>query len=61
MITKEKIIAAIQSLPGDVFEADRLVEEILFMEAVEDGLKDSENGKVQTTEELLEEVKSWSK
>lgn len=61
MITKEKIIAAIQSLPGESVEADRLVEEILFMEAMEEGLKDSENGKIQTTEEVLEEVKLWSK
>ena len=42
-------------------EADKLVEEILFMEAVEEGLKDSEEGKLKTTEELLEEVKTWSK
>lgn len=61
MIHKDKIIAAIQALPGETLEADKLVEEILFMEAVEEGLKDSEEGKLRTTEELLEEVKTWSK
>ena len=57
---KEATIEAIKKLPDDCTSED-IMYEIHFIAQVLEGLKDAEEGRVITTEELLERVDSWAK
>lgn len=53
MITKEKIIEAIKAMPEDRFEdIDILLERLVILDKVEKGMKDIDEGKVISHEEL---------
>jgi len=60
MITKEKLNKTIRSLP-DSFTIDELIDQLIFMEKVEEGLKQSEKGKVVTNEDVKQIIDKWSK
>jgi predicted transcriptional regulator len=51
MLTKEKVDKTILNLP-DSFSLDELVEKLIFIEKIEEGYQQSENGKVVTNEEV---------
>jgi predicted transcriptional regulator len=51
MLTKEKVDKTIRNLP-DSFSLDELVEKLIFIEKIEEGYQQSENGKVVTNEEV---------
>jgi predicted transcriptional regulator len=62
MITKEKILQAINSMPEDRFEdIDVLLERLVILDKVERGMKDIEDGKTITHEEMKNKVDSWFK
>ena len=52
MLTREKVIKSIQDLP-DSFTIDDLIDRLIFVEKVEQGLKQSAEGKVVPHEELM--------
>lgn len=60
MIRKEKLNKTIRSLP-DSFTIDELIDQLIFMEKVEEGLKQSEKGKVVTNEDVKQIIDKWSK
>ena len=58
MLSKEKLIEAIQELP-DQFSVEDLFERIIFINKVEAGLEQSKNNQVVTTTEARERLKKW--
>jgi predicted transcriptional regulator len=62
MITKEKILEAIRSMPEDRFDdIDILLERLVILDKVEQGLKDIEEGKTVSHEEMKSKIDSWFK
>lgn len=55
---KETVIEAIKELPQD-FELERLLEKLIFMEKVENGLLQLEQGNTITHDEVIELTKKW--
>ena len=59
-ITKNQIIEAIKAMPQDEFaNIDEVIEEIILLEKIENGLKDVENGEVVSEEEANKIMDSW--
>ncbi|HAS17673.1 MAG TPA: hypothetical protein DCR39_07275 [Nitrospiraceae bacterium] len=59
-ILKEVTIETIKRLPDDCSVED-IMYEINFVAQVFEGLKDAEEGRLLTTEELLNRVEQWGK
>ena len=57
---KEVTINTIKRLPDDC-TIDDIMYEINFVAQVYEGLEDSKNGKIISTDELLKRVDSWGK
>jgi predicted transcriptional regulator len=60
MLTKDKVKRTIDRLP-DNFTDDQLVEELVVLNKIEEGLKDIEEGRVFTTNQVKQELKTWLK
>jgi predicted transcriptional regulator len=60
MLTKEKLNQTINNLP-DSFTIDELIDQLIFIEKVEEGLKQSENGKVVSNDDVKMMIDKWSK
>jgi predicted transcriptional regulator len=60
MLTKEKVRKTIDRLP-DTFTVDQLVEELIVLNKIEEGLKDVEEGRVFSTDQVKEDLKTWLK
>jgi predicted transcriptional regulator len=59
-VVKQASIETIKRLP-DQCTIDDIMYEINFVAQVYEGLKDAEEGKLITTEELLKRVDGWAK
>ncbi|MBR3254720.1 MAG: hypothetical protein IKF97_00610 [Clostridia bacterium] len=55
---KELVMEVTNSLP-ETATIDDIIEAIYIRLKIEEGIKDSENKKELTTEELLEEIEQW--
>ena len=60
MITKEKLNKTINNLP-DSFTIDELIDQLIFIEKVEEGFQQSEEGKVISNEDVKSMIDKWSK
>ncbi|MBN2350749.1 MAG: hypothetical protein JXJ22_18065 [Bacteroidales bacterium] len=60
MLTKDKIKKTIDSLP-DNFTIEDVIEELIVIDKIEQGLKDIEEGNVYTTEEVKQRLSKWLK
>ena len=60
MLTKDKVKKTIDRLP-DNFTVDQLIEELVVLNKIEDGLKNIEDGRVFTTDQVRQELKAWLK
>ena len=60
MLTKEKVNRTIKNLP-DSFTIDQLIEQLIFVEKVEEGYHQSEIGKVISNEDVKLMIDKWSK
>jgi len=58
MLTKAKVIETIGGFP-DEFSIDELIEKLIFLDKVERGNRQSENGESISTEQLDQELKKW--
>ncbi len=60
MLTRDKVNKTIKSLP-EKFTIDELIEQLIFIEKVEEGLKQSDEGKVVSNEDVRLIIEKWSK
>jgi predicted transcriptional regulator len=60
MITKTKLISTLENLPENL-TIDQVIEHIIFIEKVQKGLADSENGRINTKEEAKQKLSKWLK
>ncbi|WP_114752503.1 hypothetical protein [Pleomorphovibrio marinus] len=60
MITKTQIINSLDKLPENL-TIDQVVDHLIFLERVQKGLDDSENGQINTKEEARQKLKKWLK
>jgi predicted transcriptional regulator len=60
MLTKEKIKKSIDSLPDNV-TIDQVIDRIILLDKIEQGLKDAEEGNVFTTKEAKVKLNKWLK
>lgn len=60
MLTKAKLKEHIENFP-DEFSLDELIERLLFIEKVEFGMLQSENGETISEAELENEIGKWFK
>jgi predicted transcriptional regulator len=60
MITKEKLIETIKSMPEEKFNSlDSVLEEIILMDKIENSMEAAARGDVLTEEEIDKLVDSW--
>lgn len=59
-MNKETILAALNELPAQV-TLDEVIERLVFIEKVEEGLRQSNAGHTISQEEVKKLAKSWSK
>ncbi len=57
---KNIAIEVVNQMPEN-FQVDDLIEKLIFMEKVEEGLKDIEEGNVIEHSEVIKQVSEWSK
>ena len=57
---RSKAINAIKQMPEN-FLVDELIEKLIFMEKVEEGLKDIEDGNLVEHADVIKQVSEWSK
>ena len=55
MLTKDSVINNIEKMPNE-FSIDELVERLLFVDAIEKGIKQDESNEVFTTKELKQKL-----
>jgi len=60
VLTKTRLKEQIEKFP-DQFSIDELVEKLIFIEKIENGNKQSENGEIITDSELDMEIEKWFK
>ena len=60
MLTKEKERKTIERLP-ESFTVDQIVEELVILNKIGEGLNDIGEGKVFTTTQVKQELKTWLK
>ena len=58
MLTKEKIIFGIKNLPDSV-TIDEVLDHIILLEKIENGLDQAINGQTLTEEEMDEKISKW--
>lgn len=58
MLTKEKIISGIQKLPDSV-TIDEVLDHIVLLEKIENGLDQADKGQVLSEEEMDEKINKW--
>jgi predicted transcriptional regulator len=59
-LTKKQVIAAIEAMPQEEFaSAEEVIEELILLEKIQDGLKSVENGEVLSEEEANKIMDSW--
>lgn len=60
MLTREKVNRSVKNLP-DTFSIDELIDQLIFVEKVEEGLLQSELGLVISNEDVKSMIDKWSK
>ena len=58
MLTKEKIISGINSLP-DAFTVDDVLDQIMFLSKIEEGLEQVERGEIISNDDLERKMEKW--
>ena len=57
-MTKEQVIASLQDLP-EAFEPEQLIERIIALQKMEEGLEQVNRGEVVTVEEAKQRLAKW--
>jgi len=59
-MSKDTILAAVNSMPDEI-ELETLLERLVFMAKVEEGMRQSRAGETVSHEDVKKLVKTWSK
>jgi len=59
MLTKNTVKQTIESLP-ESFTIDELIEQLLFIEKVDEGIKQSDEGKTISNDDVKNMIEKWS-
>lgn len=58
-MTKNKVISTLEELPNE-FKVEELIEKLLFIEKVEQGIQEADEGKILSFEEVKSNMnKKW--
>lgn len=60
MLTKQKVRASLKKLP-EAFTIDDLIDHLIFIQKVDEGLAQSNAGKVNTGEQSKKKLSKWLK
>jgi hypothetical protein len=60
MLTKEKLNNTVNELP-DSFTIDELIDQLIFIEKVEEGIKQSDSDKIVSNEDVKLMIDKWSR
>lgn len=60
MLTKITVRQSIENLP-DSFTIDELIEQLIFVEKVEEGIKQSNEGKTISNDDVKSMIEKWSR
>lgn len=60
MLTKNTVRQSIDNLP-DSFTIDELIDQLIFVEKVEEGIKQSNDGKTISNDEVKSMIEKWSR
>ncbi len=60
MISKENLIQAINKMP-DKFSVDNIIEELVLLSKIKQGLAEIESGKVYTDKQVEKKMAKWLK
>lgn len=60
MLTKEKIHYTIDSLP-DNLTIDQVIDQMILLDKIEQGIKDVDEGRVYSSEEVKDKLNKWLK
>ena len=60
MLTKTQLIDSMSHLP-EKLTLDQVIDHIIFVEKVQKGLADSEDGRVNTKEKAKQKLRKWLK
>jgi predicted transcriptional regulator len=58
MLTKVKLREQVERLP-DEFSIDELIEKLILIEKIENGMEQSEKGEVISDDEMEKEIEKW--
>ncbi|NBC84534.1 MAG: hypothetical protein GVY19_14295 [Bacteroidetes bacterium] len=59
MLTKNTVRQSIDNLP-DSFTIDELIEQLIFIEKVEEGIRQSDEGKIISNDDVKSMIEKWS-
>lgn len=59
MLTKSKVKKSIENLP-DSFTIDELIDQLIFIEKVEEGIQQSKEGKTISNDDIKSMIDKWS-
>ena len=59
MLSKNKVKKSIENLP-DSFTIDELIDQLIFIEKIEQGIQQSNEGKVISNEDMKNIIDKWS-
>ena len=57
-MTKEKVIGTLKSLPNE-FDVEELIEKLIFLQQVDEGLRQSKNQEVISLDEAKMKMSKW--
>jgi predicted transcriptional regulator len=60
MITKERLIQVINRMPEKI-SLEEVIEELVFLSKIEQGLNDVESGRIYTDSIVAEKMEKWLK
>ena len=60
MITKSQIIHSLEGMPEKV-TIDQVVDELVFLDKVQNGISDSDNNRVHTKDQAKQKLDKWLK
>lgn len=60
MLNKKQVLESINNLP-DSFSVDELIDRVIVLQKIEEGLLQSENGETVSTEEAKKRLEKWLK